>query len=40
MVLRFMKSEGVSDARLLGRASRLMDEGHKARRLRDEHPRL
>ena len=29
MVLRFMKSEGVSDARLLGRASRLMDEGYK-----------
>lgn len=29
MVLRFMKSENVSDARLLGRASRLMDEGYK-----------
>jgi hypothetical protein len=29
MILRFMKAEGVSDARLLGRASRLMDEGYK-----------
>ena len=29
MILRFMKTEGVSDARLLGRASRLMDEGYR-----------
>lgn len=29
MILRFMKAEGVSDARLLGRASHLMDEGYK-----------
>lgn len=29
MILRFLKNEGISDAKLLGRASRLVDEGYK-----------